>query len=170
MSAPGPIRGTTGKDEWGTPQYIFDYWNQTYDFQVDAAASANNSLCGNAHYNKEYNSLANHWRLASRFWLNPPYGGGSMLAWVERCIEENQQRNATIVSLLPNNTDMQWFKRAFATASRISFLEGRISFIDPVTRKPMGGNVGGSVFVAWHPSPYRSVLQVEHIRIPKPKA
>lgn len=169
MSAPGPVRGTTGKDEWGTPRYIFDYWNNIYDFDCDAAASADNSLCENM-MDKDYDSLNNAWVQRWSYWLNPPYGGGAMLGWVERCIEENQERGATIVALLPNNTDTQWFKRAFATASRISFLEGRISFIDPETQKPMGGNVGGSVFVAWHPSPYRSPLQVEHIRIPKPVA
>jgi phage N-6-adenine-methyltransferase len=168
MSAPGPIRSSaTTKDNWGTPQYIFDFWNERYNFQYDAAADETNHKC-EEYMDETFDSLARNWPSPARFWLNPPFG--NLLGWVERCAIENQERQATILSLFPNNTDTKWFSRAFATASRIIFLEGRISFIDPTTGKAISGNPGGSVFVAWHPTPYRlGKPEVEVISIPKPK-
>lgn len=167
MSAPGPIRSSaTTKDNWSTPQYIFDFWNRRYHFSLDAAADASNAKCY-AFLDEEYDSLTNSWGVAQKVWINPPFG--NLLQWVNACIREWHENDNTILALLPNNTDTKWFRAAFNTAARVTFLEGRISFIDPVTNKAISGNPGGSVFVAWHPAPYRLASpEIEVISIPKP--
>ena len=101
-----------------------------------------------------------------RYWLNPPYG--NLLGWIQRCAVE-AEKGATIVALLPNNTDTKWFAEAMRSASRVSFLEGRISFIDPESDKPISGNPCGSIFITWLPPEYRvGPCVMEVIRIPKP--
>ena len=151
MSAPGPLRASTGKDEWRTPKYVFDYWNRRYDFTLDAAASKENAPC-EKYYNITYDSLNNVWEEKQVAWLNPPFG--DVGPWVERCIYEMDAHGSTIVALLPNSTEARWFHDIYYTASRITLLTGRISFIDQETGKGNGRNANGSIFVEWHPKPY----------------
>ena len=383
MSAPGPIRSAAGtKDNWATPQYIFDHWNKRYDFDLDAAADASNAKCED-YLDEEYNSLIRPWGTNRRVWLNPPFNGGrvksekwyteaegdipclcqchkpspvlgatnsglklsnssaqnqpsatasphgaaiasgnlpegdrpngaatrpfetsysprsadtrprpraanesaesqpstitegerpisrfsgasdsgrtpsdggsgdaptaeptatsgrttsshstpssapalfhgtsshaarpvtlpkleqvdpsglpigpispnascptcsrcasrietgppgNLIGWIDACVRESQQGNI-IVALLPNNTDSFWYHEAFRTANEITFLQGRINFIDPATGKAGKGNTGGSIFVTWLPplfwdDGYPRSPSVRSLHIPRPK-
>jgi len=169
MSAPGNIkRAETTKSDWRTPQYIFNYWDERYHFTLDAAASAENALCP-VYRDLKWDSLTNGWGVKDESaWLNSPFG--NLLGWVERCDQEATENSNTTLACLPNNTDTKWFEFSFETASRISFLGGRVSYIDPATGLPISGNPGGTVFIAWYPPQFKPArVEVEFIRIPKPK-
>lgn len=79
--------------------------------------------------------------------MNPPYSQAR--EWVNKAFDASV-RGATVVGLLPNNTDTLWFEIAAASADELRFLTGRIQF------EPRGasGNTGGSVFVIWRPKPH----------------
>ena len=44
------------KEDWGTPQWLFDACDRVFKFTLDAAASRENALC-TEYFTKEDNSL-----------------------------------------------------------------------------------------------------------------
>lgn len=63
---------TSNKDDWETPQDLFDKLNAFYGFTLDACASPENAKC-KKYYTKEQNSLVQDWN-NDTIWCNPPYG------------------------------------------------------------------------------------------------
>ena len=60
---------TSNKDDWETPQDLFDKLNSFYGFTLDACASPQNAKC-KKYYTKEQNSLVQDWN-HDRVWCNP---------------------------------------------------------------------------------------------------
>ena len=48
------------KDEWETPQYIYNKLHQEFDFTLDPCASKENAKC-DKYYTKEDNGLLQDW-------------------------------------------------------------------------------------------------------------
>jgi phage N-6-adenine-methyltransferase len=126
-------------DNWGTPQYIFDWLDDEFDFDLDAAANDNNHKCRwyfTLEANKKYfpnGSLDIPWRDAGvTFWMNPPYS--DPYPWVKKAYEESQ-KGCTVVCLLPADTSTKWFHEWVIGKAEIRFIRGRIKFIDPETGK-----------------------------------
>jgi phage N-6-adenine-methyltransferase len=131
------------KDLWQTPKKLFDKLDLEFLFDLDVAASEQNKLC------KEYlgiksNALCNYWGDSN--WCNPPYS--NIGPWVDKAIIEHS-RKKTIVMLVPADTSVKWFKKAFDSCNEVRFISGRISFIDAETQKPVSGNNKGSVLFIW---------------------
>lgn len=62
---------SSGKDDWETPQGIFDELNAEFNFDIDVAASRNNAKC-KVYFDEEYTDTFNQiW--SGVCWLNPPY-------------------------------------------------------------------------------------------------
>ena len=54
-------------------------------------------------------------------------------------------KSKTTVMLIPADTSVSWFRKAFDNCTRCEFIIGRISFINADTGKPQSGNNKGSV-------------------------
>lgn len=117
---------TLGGDEWSTPQWLFDFYNKQYAFNLDAAASDVNHKC-ETYYTIDNNALHQRWEGTS-VWCNPPYS--ETARWVDKAIYEigAARRPMTIVMLIPNDTSTLWFQRAWEHAQSITFVIGRIKF------------------------------------------
>jgi len=62
------------KEDWETPQALFDELNTKYRFSWDLASSDTNAKCAN-HFTLEDDALSKDWSvLKGNLWLNPPYG------------------------------------------------------------------------------------------------
>ena len=114
---------SSNTDEWATPQYVFDEWNERYHFTLDPASSDDNAKCVN-HYTKEDDGLHKPWG-GQTVWLNPPYGK-TIGQWVRKAYEESKQ-GATVVCLLPARTDTAWFHE-YCLQGEIVFIRGRLRF------------------------------------------
>jgi len=58
---------------------------------------------------------------------NPPYSQISL--WIDKAIKESRRENVwTLVMLLPNWTDREWFQ--WIKDYKIQFLRGRVKFLD----------------------------------------
>lgn len=134
------------RDLWQTPPNIFNYFNQTWRFTHDVAASSYNHLVDN-YFTEQDNALSQSWGL--RNWCNPPYSEIGL--WVEKAIQEAERGNATVM-LVPANTDTKWFLKAVESPyCHIEFLVGtRIRFIRADTKQPVGNNTRGSIFITFH--------------------
>lgn len=51
---------SSAKDDWETPQDLFDKYNSIYRFTLDAASDDQNAKCKN-HFTKETDGLHNSW-------------------------------------------------------------------------------------------------------------
>lgn len=116
--------GDRSKDEWLTPLWLYDLLNQEFAFDVDAAATQDNTLC-------------NFWwddGLGARWWgnifCNPPYS--QMKRWVEKAYEEIYLvgRAQTAVLLVAARTDTRaWWDHI--RHGEVRFLPGRLKFEAP---------------------------------------
>jgi len=123
----------TDKDEWETPQWLFDLLDQEFHFIFDAAANGDNSKC--AYYSSD--SLNTDWWLCSAspalgantaLFLNPPYSAGNIDRFMKKAHEESQ-KGAVVVCLVPCATDTRWWHNYVMKAQEIRFIKGRVKFI-----------------------------------------
>ena len=62
---------TAEKDDWATPQALFDQLNEEFHFTVDVCANQHNHKCP-VYWNEDQNGLAQDWS-GHMCWVNPPY-------------------------------------------------------------------------------------------------
>ena len=117
---------------WGTPQKIFDKYNDIYNFNLDAAANEYNHKCP-AYFDPftpcGKDGLKEKW--SGTVWLNPPYGRGVIDKWVEKAFNAGG-RSCIVVALLPARTDTRWFHDYIYNqpSVKLSLLKGRLKFED----------------------------------------
>lgn len=122
MNADVMFSSATG--EWATPQDFFDELNDEFGFDIDVAATAENTKCANF-YDKTQDGLSKPWD--GVVWCNPPYGR-EIGKWVRKAYEENKRENNYIVMLLPARTDTKWFHDYIYGKAEVRFIKGRLKF------------------------------------------
>ena len=85
------VHFSTGKDDWGTPQDLFDALNEEFNFTLDPCADNNNHKCAK-YYTIEQDGLAQSWAGETVF-CNPPYSrktktNAGQIAWVQKFYKE----------------------------------------------------------------------------------
>ncbi|AUR82899.1 DNA N-6-adenine-methyltransferase [Vibrio phage 1.029.O._10N.261.55.A7] len=141
------------RDLWMTPDFVFDFYNKRFRFTTDVAASFDNRKCKD-HRSEKFDGLLTGW--GEMNWCNNPYSNTSR--WVEKAISESVKGRATVM-LIPADTSVKWFKKAFEHCSECHFISGRLSFINEETKKPVSGNNKGSVvFVFDSKSPVKQYV------------
>ena len=116
------------RNEWGTPQWGYDYLDAEFCFTLDPCATHENFKCAR-YYTKEDDGLKQSWA-NSRVFINPPYGRGLLEPWIDKALEEAHY-NCLSVLLLPARTAQPWYHRCMRQAREIRFVEGRISYVPP---------------------------------------
>ncbi len=142
-------RNGTGNNSWGTPDWLFAYLNKRFHFTLDPCADATNHKC-KRYYTETDNGLFQDW-FNERIYLNPPYGN-ELCKWVAKSaetqpdswnnfsrflpfIKRHRSHQTIVVAVIPARTCTIYFhEHIFDNPNaHISFLRGRIAFIDPVT-------------------------------------
>lgn len=138
---------STGKDDWRTPQGLFDQYDQIYSFDLDGAADESNHLV--RHYlgpgGMAEDALVVSWSdYGHRVWLNPPYS--LVKEFVTKAAAE-QAHGVLTVALLPARTDTRWFHDYIYSNvnASVKFLRGRLKF-------------GTSEGVSKHSAPFPSMI------------
>ncbi|MDE9557259.1 phage N-6-adenine-methyltransferase [Xenorhabdus bovienii] len=137
------------KDLWQTPLPLFTALNLEFEFKLDAAADAQNTLC--SHYLTERdNALECDWGSYGSIFCNPPYS--KITPWIKKAAIECRKQCQSIVMLVPNDTSVGWFNLAMQTVDEVRLITGgRISFINAATQNPVNGNNKGSLLLIWRP-------------------
>lgn len=118
---------TSNRDEWETPQALFDYLHDYHHFDFDLCANKEN------HKLPEYCSVEDSFLqggvdrfMGRRIFCNPPYG---------RFLNENIERIVQIskvaerlVLLIPSRTDTILFHDWLVPNFSVIFLRGRLSY------------------------------------------
>jgi site-specific DNA-methyltransferase (adenine-specific) len=125
---------STGKDDWETPDELFQKYNAQYNFVLDAAADEMNSKCERwfGPGGKEENALTADWApwlAEGNIWLNPPYSRGLQTAFVQKALAAaSLNKYHEVVCLLPARTDTALFHDIILPFGSIAFLRGRVKF------------------------------------------
>lgn len=147
------------RDSWRTPQWLFDYYDRTYKFGLDLAASDTNHLCDvyltddslNVNGLGPTQQILGYMYLTGvsdrAIWCNPPYS--DIMPWVDACVALSQY--VPVVMLIPSDTSVKWFAKAWEHSAQVDFINGRIGFINESTGKPVSGNNKGSVVFHFSP-------------------
>lgn len=94
-------------DEWATPKWLFDHFDAEFGFTLDGAAQPWNAKC--AEYVTPTTPLWHPWSRGQVVWLNPPYS--ALDAWMHKARIESEQRDATVVCLVPCVPDRKWWSK-----------------------------------------------------------
>ena len=115
-------------NEWSTPQKLFEYLNNIYNFNLDPCATHDNAKC-RKYFTIEDDGLIQDWEGHTVF-CNPPYGR-QIKDWVRKSYLESLKPNTKVVMLIPARTDTRyWHEYIFKYANKILFIEGRLKFGD----------------------------------------
>ena len=115
-----------GRQDWETPDWLFDHWDNIFNFNLDVCAMRHNSKC-QKYYSPKHDSLKMPWHMAKKCWMNPPYGRGQVEKWVEKAYKESLE-GCLICALLPVSTSSRWWQQYVNGADFIQFLPKRIKF------------------------------------------
>ena len=121
------VHYSSGKDDWETPQKLFDELNKEFNFTLDVCSTHSNAKCA-YHFTEEENGLLQNWEGQTAF-CNPPYSkAGRQDEWVKKCYEESLKENTVVVALLPARTDTDRFHKYILNKAEIRFIKGRLKF------------------------------------------
>jgi len=116
----------SNKDDWETPDDLFNALNEEYGFTVDVCATAHNKKL-ERYWSEKDQPLIRAWT-NEVCWMNPPYGRKVTGEWVMKAYYESTAHNALVVCLLPARTDTKWFHVYCTKGSQIHFIKGRLKF------------------------------------------
>ena len=146
-----------GKDDWRTPQALFDRLDDEFHFALDSACTEDNCKAPRGLYvDKGDDGLLMSWVDAGEggaVWCNPPYS--RVEPWLLRGKLYGQL--VPVVMLVTADTSTRWWLRNVAhCASQVRFVTGRIKFRRPDgsehnTKGGGGGLTTPSAIVVYHP-------------------
>jgi len=152
-----------GRDNYRTPDYVFDYYNKQYHFVCDVAASDEDHKC-EYYFIKEENGLITPW--CSSNFCNPPYSkknGNYLGDWVYRGFEGIDLWQTSLF-ILPLGFTSKWFNEFVKGKARVELPDERICFINPETGLPAKQPRNDNMIVIYGP---RIEPGIEIIHIPK---
>ena len=122
----GAAAMTSNRDDWETPQELFERLDGIHHFTVDVASTHDNAKCEH-HYTRDEDGLLQDWA-GEVVWCNPPYGRDSK-RWIAKMADE-AERGTKIVALLPARTDTAAFHDHIYKKPnvRVEFLRGRLKY------------------------------------------
>jgi phage N-6-adenine-methyltransferase len=120
--AGGAVHRSSERDDWETPQDLFDALDAEFHFELDVCALESSAKCGR-YFTPADDGLAQKW--TGVCWMNPPYGEG-IGAWMEKA-RLSAEAGATVVCLVPARVDTGWWWDN-CLAGEIRFLRGRLRF------------------------------------------
>lgn len=123
---------TSNKEDWETPQDLFDRIDHVCHFTLDACASHSNAKCPR-YWTKDVNALVQDWD-NEKIWCNPPYGR-KIASFVRKA---SLAKHSLVVLLLPARTDTIWFHEYIYRNPNayIMFLKGRLHFSNSSSPAP----------------------------------
>lgn len=126
------VRERKSHDCWGTPIELFKTLDNEFHFDLDAAATKEDTLC-ERFISPEEDALKTPW-VGNAVFCNPPYGTGGpkglMGQFIARGYEQHLVQKNTVVMLIPAYTDPRYWAEYVMKAHEVRFLSGRLKFRD----------------------------------------
>ena len=141
------------RNDWATPQELFDVLDAEFHFTVDAAASAENAKCAR-YWTEADDALSIIWTGETVF-CNPPFGRSDgnkvhgLPTWINKARGEHRDdvKGTTCVILTPCDPSTGWFKVAHAFADQVRVLTPRPKYVPPEGIKASSAPSSTAVFI-----------------------
>lgn len=115
--------GNSKQDKWQTPPAVFEKLNEEFNFTLDATAEPQTALCDH-YFTIDDDALTQDWGNQTVY-CNPPY---SQLKDFAKKAQEEAQKGATVVMLVPARTDTKAF-HDYLSHGEVRLIKGRIKFL-----------------------------------------
>jgi len=114
----------SNKQDWETPDHLFDALNKEFHFTLDVCAHSENKKL-DRYFSPADNSLIQDWSNDVCF-MNPPYNR-DVYTWMQKAYNEFQN-GATVVCLIAARTDTKYWHEFCMRATEIRLIRGRLKF------------------------------------------
>ena len=119
---------TSNKQDWETPQKLYEQLDKEFNFKIDLASSDDNAKC-DLFFTEEDNALNQDWSGWGNAFCNPPYKSNVQTAFVKKAYEESLKPDCgKIVMLIPSRTDTIRWQDYILPYAEVRFLRGRLKF------------------------------------------
>jgi len=119
-----PILLSSGREDYETPQELFNELNKEFGFTLDPCATDETAKCIK-YYTLKDDGLSKDWTGEIVF-CNPPYNS-KQDAWVHKCYEHGKHGGIAVM-LIPARTDTKRFHEHILGKAEIRFIRGRLKF------------------------------------------
>jgi phage N-6-adenine-methyltransferase len=110
------------RQDYATPQKLFDILNKEFHFTLDVCADNKNYKC-DEYFDESIDALTQPWDGVC--WMNPPYDNKKK--WVIKAFNESTQNDCIVVCLIPARTNTSWW-HDYCQKGEIRFIKGRPIF------------------------------------------
>ena len=152
------------RDEWRTDPVLFHLLDTMFLFNLDAAASKENTLC-QRYFTQENSALDNRWgtiHYPTRAWCNPPFSVKAK--FLEKGWEEWLRHDVKSCFLLPGDAmETGWWRNAvydlehpigpnlYQAKAHARILHPRVNFYSPDMKQLKGNNRPSAlIFYGWN--------------------
>lgn len=119
---------------WRTPDVLWEQLHSEYRFNLDVAASVDNTKLA-SFFDVDMDALSRPWDrmgVPARVWCNPPYNPkGEIERWLQKGLRE-ATRGVFSVFLVPMASSVGWFNDLVVPYAEWHTFRGRVAFVDPV--------------------------------------
>ena len=118
----------SNRDNWETPQALFDKLDEILDFDIDVCATVESSKCRNC-FTPDIDGLSQPWTMShiTRAFCNPPFSQKDK--WVRKAVQE-AKNNVTTCMILPVGVNTKlWQELVFPNTYCILFPKKRINYV-----------------------------------------
>lgn len=124
-------RPATSKQDYGTPDDFLSAVKARLgieQFDMDLAATAENTVVPDWFYDEECDSLSMPWQigLGGWNWLNPEYK--NIGPWVAKALMEARENGVRTAVLVPASCGANWFRDYVHLKAHVLMLNGRLQF------------------------------------------
>ena len=113
------------KERLETPSWLFNMMNDEFHFDVDVAATKENSKCP-MFISPQSNALKMPW--IGNVWCNPPYKRGELGLWIKKGYIESRKAAKVVVMLVKAVPGTKYWNEWALKAFEIRFIQGRVLF------------------------------------------
>ena len=132
------------KDEWGTPQKLFDELDKKYNFTLDPCANKKRVLKENMiSLDIKDNGLLYNFSNHSVF-INPPYSKNNIQKWCKKIYDEKDKVGVIVLIIPVTKLSNKYFHQYIYPYCKIEIQQGRLSFF-PLNNQNNNSNPVGSV-------------------------
>lgn len=138
MSSDSSCQSIKNKDDWGTPDYLYDELNNEFKFTLDPCPFPK----------PEWDGLELDWT-NERVFVNPPYSGSNIENWMKKCFNERNKAEVIVMLIPTTKTGTKYFKKyVLDIHAETRFITGRVNFV-PLAGQNENSNPLYSMLVIW---------------------
>lgn len=137
------------RDSWATPQWLFNWLDSIYNFDIDLCADKDNNKV-DRYFTKEDDALSDAINMSWAAqgvtgFFNPPYS--NIKPWIKTAVMEANENNFTSVAVIPTPNGESYYADVFQHATSITYINGRVAFYNPILQKEISGNTRGTCII-----------------------